>query len=314
MTQNSEHYLSNSSDFLYSFWTSFYGKSSKQNLFKSIKDYINNSPVNSFNVSRALVHASKVYSAISNPSDSYWDDFPDNVRASLRTLKELSAKAVAPLIISAVDKFSPDEFDKLLNYIIVFQVRYVLICEYHTGKYSNAISEVPAKINSGNIAKAIKVARELKEKGIYVNDQEFRDALLTYTCTTKKAKMILASIEGHVSGGLKLTNPSGSVVNIEHLVPQTRSQFWNQQVTNIENQEYETWVNRLGNMFLVSKALNKELKSSAFSIKKTKMREEIDLFLTSSYVVKCDSWGKAEISGRQEELTKEAIKLWRVEF
>lgn len=306
--------LSSSSDFLYSFWVSFKGKSSKQNLFKNIKKYINNSANNSYSLSRNLAEASRVYAAIHNPTDSYWDNFNEETRGSLRSLKDLSARAVAPLIMASITKLEKIEFEKLLKYLVVFQVRYVLICEYHTGKYSSAISEIPELINSGAHNKAMKVARALKERGVYVNDQELLDAFLTYSCTTKKAKLILSAIEEFKGGGLKITNPNASIVNIEHLVPQTQSQFWNEEITGIESQEYGTWANRLGNMFLLSKALNKNLKSSAFEMKKEKMSEENELFFTNRFVVNCKNWGKNEISKRQEDLAKDAIELWKIDF
>lgn len=306
--------LNNSNDFLYNFWVSYYGKVSKQNLFESIKKKVNNNSKNAYDLSRNLLECSKVYLAINNPENDFWNGFPNEVRENLKIMRELGAKAVTPILLSSVSKLDQIEFKKLLDYLIVFQVRYVLISDYHTGKYSNAISKVPSKTHKGEMNKAIKIARFLKSEGVYVNDQEFRDAFSSFTCSTKKAKFILSNIEQYETNSLKVTNANGAVVNIEHILPQTPCQEWPESYTGISSSEYATWAESLGNMVLSSSALNAAVKRSGFPTKKKELIMKSEDFRTTYILKDNDKWTKEEIRARQIELAEKANQVWSINF
>ncbi|WP_330147014.1 DUF262 domain-containing HNH endonuclease family protein [Shewanella oncorhynchi] len=306
--------MSSANDFLYNFWTSYQGRTSKQNLFSQIKDYIK-SPKNSVvEFSNDITNSARVYSAINNPSDGFWDDFSAETRHHLSVLKELSAKVIHPIIMSALNRFDKNEFCKLLRYLVIFQIRYVYIAEYHTGKYSSAASSLPQKINNGDINKAIKVAKELKNEDVYVNDQEFVDAFNVLTCSTKKAKFILSSIEAKNSNELVRVNDDGNIVNIEHILPQEPCSTWSESYSDIGPQEYETWSTRLGNMVLSCKKLNKEAGRKSFSEKKKIIIENSEGFSTTYSINEVSVWNKQEIEKRQKSLAKMALDIWSINF
>ncbi|EGQ7768655.1 DUF262 domain-containing protein [Vibrio parahaemolyticus] len=306
--------MSTANDFLYNFWTSYKGRTSKQNLFVQIRSYIRSVNNSTVDFSNDITKAARVYSAINNPSDSFWDDYSKETRNNLKVLKELSAKVIHPIIMSAIIRFDKEEFNKLLRYLVIFQVRYVIITDSHTGKYSNAVSTIPAKINSNELNKAIKVAKALKSEDIYINDQEFLDSFNTLTCTTKRAKYILSNIEEHESGSLKVINDDGRVVNIEHVLPQEQCSAWSKDVTGIAPQEYETWSNRLGNMVLCCSKLNKEAARKPFTEKKNILIEKSDEIKTTSSLGEYESWDKDSIDSRQKNLAEKALKVWSIDF
>ncbi|TMO62202.1 DUF262 domain-containing protein [Pseudoalteromonas aurantia] len=306
--------MSTANDFLYNFWTSYKGRASKQNLFTQIREHIKSTKHSALDFSNDITQAARVYSAINNPSDSYWDEFSKETRHSLLVLKELSAKVIHPIIMSALITFDKDEFNKLLKYLIIFQVRYVLIAENHTGKYSNAVSVIPALIKEKNIKKAIKVAKLLKEEDVYINDQEFTDAFKLLTCSTKRAKYILSAIEENQTGTLKVVNNDGLVVNIEHILPQEMSPEWTTEVTGIIKAEYDTWAMRLGNMVLSCSKLNKEAARKKFKDKKGILLKQAKDIKTTAYLENIESWNKKEIEKRQIELAKQALNVWSIKF
>ena len=229
-------------------------------------------------------------------------------------LKALSAKVVHPIIMAAQPVFDISEFNKLLKYLIVFQVRYVYVSDKHTGKYSTAISIIPNKIKNGELKKAIKVAKELKTEGIYVSDQEFSDSFKYLTCNTKKAKYLLSAIEEFEAGVLKKINADGLVVNIEHILPQEQCTAWSNEATNIKAQEYSTWANRLGNMVLSCTKLNKEAARKPFSEKKVILIEPSKEFATTFNIKEEANWTKETIQARQDKLAEKAIDVWNINF
>jgi len=306
--------MNSANDFLYNFWTSYKGRTSKQNLFTQISAFIKSEHRNVVDFSNEITQAARIYSAINNPSDSYWDEYDKETRNSLKILRDLSAKVIHPIIMAALLKFDKDEFNKLLRYLIVFQVRYVLISENHTGKYSNAVSNIPDKINSKDLNKAIKVARELKKEDVYINDQEFLDSFKVLTCTTKRAKYILSSIEAAESGDIKLINDDGNVVNVEHLLPQEYCEEWSAEKTGINNQEYDMWANRLGNLVLSCSKLNKEVARKPFLEKRDMLIRKSELIKTTYSLVGMEVWNKEEIEKRQAELAEKALKVWSINF
>ena len=306
--------MSSANDFLYNFWTSYKGRASKQNLFTQIREHIKSANHSAIEFSNDITESARVYSAINNPSDSYWDDFSKETRNNLQILKELSAKVIHPIIMSALLTFDKGEFNKLLKYLIIFQVRYVLIAEYHTGKYSNAASSIPKRIKTEKITKAIKVARALKDEEVYINDQEFIDSFKVLTCSTKKAKYILSSIEELEKGALKVINNDGLIVNVEHILPQKSCPEWSSEVTGIATQEYDTWAMRIGNMVLSCSKLNKEAARKSFDDKKEILLKQAEDIQTTAYLKDEKSWNKAAIEKRQNYLAQQALKVWSIDF
>jgi len=71
-----------------------------------------------------------------------------------------------------------------------------------------------------------------------------------------------------LSGEEKVVNSDPEKVNLEHIMPKQSNQYWNQEQTGIESELRSIYVNRLGNMALVSKDKNKRVGSKSFEEKK----------------------------------------------
>ncbi|WP_269518612.1 DUF262 domain-containing protein [Alteromonas sp. BMJM2] len=306
--------MNSANDFLYNFWTVHKGRTSKQSLFTQIREFIRNGSSSAVEFSNDITQAARLYSAINNPSDALWNDYNKETTDNLQVLKVLSAKVVHPIIMAAQPVFDISEFNKLLKYLIVFQVRYVYVSDKHTGRYSTAISTIPNKIKNGELTKAIKVAKALKAENIYVSDQEFSDSFKYLTCNTKKAKYLLSAIEEFEAGILKKINADGLVVNIEHVLPQEQCASWSNEATNIEAQEYSTWANRLGNMVLSCTKLNKEAARKPFKEKKVVLIEASKEFATTFNIKEEPNWTKEKIQARQDKLAEKAIDVWKISF
>ncbi len=307
--------LKSHSDFLSQYWTSINGAYVKSNLFKLIRDYIKQEKDNVQKFSESLLESSKIFSAIGNLEHDYWSDYSKSVLVDMSNLKTIGAKAINPIIMSASIHFDKVEFEKLLKYLLVFQVRYILICDYPTNKYSGALSQIPPLINSGNLNKAMKVARKLKELGVYPNDANFQLELESFQApSTQKAKYLLSEIEGFISGSDKIINSNGEIVNIEHILPQNSNQDWTLEKTDIKNDEYEKFSTLLGNLCLSNNKLNREAKNKKFEIKKSIIFEGQIGIKTNEYILECDQWKKGNIIERQKILAIHSVKTWSIPF
>ena len=102
-----------------------------------------------------------------------------------------------------------------------------------------------------------------------------------------------------------------SSVNIEHVLPQTPDKDW-----GLSKKDIKDYVNRLGNLTLLSQVLNSKAQNSVVSIKLGEFRKS-ELAITKELVTKLDklggNWGEFEITERQKELGEIAYRnIWSI--
>jgi uncharacterized protein with ParB-like and HNH nuclease domain len=298
--------------FLSHFWSSFHGRSSKTGLFRTIRDQIDTAS-QAVDFANKIANASRIYAALQNPSSSYWDEYNEETRNNLLTLRLLDSQQSLPILMAAAENFDFNEFQKLTKTLVVMAVRYNLIGEERTGVSSNYYSDIPKKIRSGEYSKSAHIFRHLKP--IYPNDTDFKSSFLNKTISdTKRARYLLIEMENMLSGNEKVVNSDPEKVNLEHIMPKQSNQYWNQEETNIENDLRPFYVNKLGNMALVSKDRNKRVGSKSFEEKKQQLFSlQTEFFLTKS-ISAYDKWNKKSIDHRQELLAEHAVKTWRIDI
>ena len=147
--------------FLSHFWSSFYGRSSKTGLFRTIRDQID-SASGAVEFANKLADSSRVYAALQNPSSSYWDEYDDITKKHILTLRLLDSQQSLPVLMAASDLFDKTEFKKLAHVMVVMAVRYNLICEGRTGVSSNYYADIPKKIRNKEYSKSSHVFNHLK--------------------------------------------------------------------------------------------------------------------------------------------------------
>lgn len=101
-------------DFLKTWWTSRYGRTQKTQLFPNFKKKISAWKDVKY-ASQDMLRASEQYAALELSDDPVWQDHSEKVRESINTLKLLGAKQVHPIILSAIDRFSGKELERLLG-------------------------------------------------------------------------------------------------------------------------------------------------------------------------------------------------------
>lgn len=295
--------------FLSHLWSSLHGRGTNSGLFRAIRDEIASNQ-DAINFSYQLANASRVYEALHSGSSPIWDEYPEEVRKNINTLRLLDAQQALPVMLSAYEKFDTEEFRKLTRILVVMAVRYNFIGEERTGVAANYYSELSKPIRLGEMKKASHIFNHLKP--IYPNDASFRDAFKVKSISdSKKARYILAEIENYASGSEKIVNSDPDEVNLEHVMPKKPNQNWGKDITNIDSEEYSYFVNRIGNLALVPKSMNKTSGAKSFNDKKLMLFSKCNEFRTTLSIANYVKWDKEKIEARQEFLADLAVKVWR---
>ncbi len=100
-------------------------------------------------------------------------------------------------------------------------------------------------------------------------------------------------------------------VNIEHLLPQTPDKDW-----NLSKKDIKDYVNKLGNLTLLSEVLNSKAQNSVIPVKLEELTKS-ELAITKTLVKKLKrlkgEWGEKQINERQKELAEVAYnEVWNI--
>ena len=97
---------------------------------------------------------------------------------------------------------------------------------------------------------------------------------------------------------------------IEHIMPQTLSSEWKNDLGPDYERVHEEWINRIGNLTLTG--YNSKMSNLSFSLKKGIEHGFNDSrFQMNRFVAEKDKWGESEIKQRTDILMDEAVKIWR---
>ena len=112
-------------------------------------------------------------------------------------------------------------------------------------------------------------------------------------------------------------------ISIEHIYPQSETEAWNQAFKSIREQERDTYRNSLGNLLLLSAAINSSLQNDSFAEKKEPKYNRDGSKLRNGYadgshseieVSHYEDWGPDEIRERGNRLIRFMEKRWDICF
>lgn len=291
-------------------WNSRHDFSRARGLFKKIKTELTN-PAKANDYLEYLQKNSEIYSALRNENDEFWIHNKSGqynkkeLKLKLETLNLFSIVSPLSALLAGFHKFSPKEFIKLLGYIEALSVRYNVICNKSPSSQERVYCEVARIISEeGSLDLVLE-----KLKTIYPSNEEFQTSFETKIFktrkTNKKARYFLYRIERYLGGGESV---SLDEVTLEHILPQSPSEEWLKEFKDID--QLEDWINRLGNLTLLSRNENRDIGQKIFEEKK-------QLFKSSAFKITQQSsnykkWNERSISDHQKWLGKQALNLWRL--
>jgi uncharacterized protein with ParB-like and HNH nuclease domain len=100
-----------------------------------------------------------------------------------------------------------------------------------------------------------------------------------------------------------------SRLSVEHLMPQTPTQEWLDDTGCSSVEEYERYLNKLGNLTLASKSDNSKMQNRPFEYKQAILLTTNHLKLNEE-IIKKEKWNKEAIDERTEKLIDKIIELY----
>jgi len=235
------------------------------------------------------------------------------IREQLNRLNRIEVTTAYPLLLTLYQKyddriFSECQFIECLKTIENFLIRR-FICGIPTNQLNKIFPPViPQLENKYKIEEFHLGLKEILQSKGYPKNQEFRSRLAENRMygagdRNNKTRLILETIES--SYGHK-ENVDVSKLSIEHVMPQTLSEWWQDHLGDEWEVTYELYLHNIGNLTLT--AYNAELYNAEFTKKKELYRDshlEMNRYFTS-----LDCWRKEDIEKRAHYLSKKALEIW----
>lgn len=147
-----------------------------------------------------------------------------------------------------------------------------------------------------------KVRSKLASRSLYDNS----------STTREKTTLVLMTLNRYLceKAHLDVQQVLDGTSSIEHIMPQALSDDWKQDLGENYNEIYDTYLDTLGNLTLVTTGWNIELSNSRFSVKKLKL-ERHGLEINRSYFCQpISTWNGVTIQSRAAKLTEYILEHW----
>ena len=202
--------------------------------------------------------------------------------------------------------FEKDECVKAMRLLLNGAVRYLIVTGAGGGTLEAAYADVARKVFCGEITTAAVFGKELQK--IIPNDEAFKASFKTARSSKAfLARYYMTTLERAANGEENcelVPNENVTAVNLEHVLPENPEQNW----AHVEPDVAAAYSKRLGNLAILSTALNTEIGNKAFE-EKRKVLAGSQFKLTSG-IANYSTWGPAEIDERQSMLADLAVKAW----
>src|SRR4028119_1526151 len=160
----------------------------RERLFKLVRESVKNAQ-QAFDLLDKLENFSVLFVALSNPNDEFWRDIPDN-RSYIRELELFRVKQVYPALFAAYQKFSTENFTRLLKLVTVLSFRYSVVSSLNPNELETLYSTVAIGIERGDTTNPREIFEILRP--VYVPDEKFQQdfSLLSISTKGQKKKLV----------------------------------------------------------------------------------------------------------------------------
>ena len=291
----------------------------KNKVYISFKKYVSGNGMTIEELLKDLLKFSKYYNNIlvSNTNDKEIDNI-------LYRLNKLEIFVSYPFLLEVFDDYEKDVLNKdqlinILNTIESFILRRV-ICNVPTNALNKIFMSLGREIKKFTDYKSkydeilgyILIRKKTSQR--FPDDNEFRSSFLTKDIYNLKAKNKLYLLE-------RLENfenkervnieelVSTNELNIEHIMPQTLTNKWKEELGEKYEEIHSKYLHTIGNITLTG--YNSKLSNKSFSEKRDmdKGFKDSRLYL-NKYISTIDHWNEDEIIKRSEILFDRSLDIW----
>jgi hypothetical protein len=281
-----------------------------QRLFKIIRDRVR-TPQDIFMLMEALERRAELFAAISDVNHGYWVDLPE-ARPLIRELNLFRVKQMTPLLFAVWERFTPQDFVRVLKLVSVISFRYTVV----SGLNTNALEPAYHAAAKAVLDEIDRTPRAVFERldSIYVDDGKFRQDFSLLVVDTggqrrKLAKYILARLEQDVAE--RPCDPDTDPGTIEHILPENPAEAW---VEDFPSESWEAYIYRLGNLTLLEAKANRELGPAVYEEKRIAYEQSLYALTRQIPQLAPERWTPELLEARQFALAQRAVHLWRADF
>lgn len=258
---------------------------------------------------KEISHFSEYYKRLLYPEQHESDM---SIRKAMSRINRIGLTTAYPFLLSCYGAYDRgqiprNQFLEVLSTLENFMIRR-FVCNVPTNQLNKIFPPLFSQVQgrtSGSFIEGLQKILQIKD---YPKDAEFRaklsDARL-YGSTDRvaKAKLILETIEEAYEHKEPVSFEN---LTIEHIMPQTLSTSWKEQLGPEWEQTYDLYLHVIGNLTLTG--YNSELSNAPFDEKKRRLREshlEINKYFEDK-----ENWTRKEIDWRSYTLAEIALRVW----
>jgi uncharacterized protein with ParB-like and HNH nuclease domain len=238
------------------------------------------------------------------------------IRKYLHRINRLDVAITYPFLMICYSEWTSEKITKgifieVLKVIENFIIRR-FACNIQTQGLNRLFSSLCSRVGTNAMLTSNGFLDELSsilQSQNYPKDDKFKDGLMNVKLygsnRTEKAKIILESIEESFGHKEKVSFDS---LSIEHIMPQTLSDWWKSHLRDDFLLDYELLIHNLGNLTLTAVEYNSSNSNSDFETKKKQfLNSHVEL---NKYFKNINSWQRTDIEKRSAYMTEIALALW----
>lgn len=282
------------------------GEQVKQNeVYFSLKEDIEKNNLDSKEYLMNLLFYSRYYEKLLNPEKE--QNF--KIQQMLKRINRLEVTTAYPFLLNVFKEFYETDQNKLIEILKIIENFIIrrFVCNIPTNQLNKIFPSLylESKNKIGDLIENIKTILQRKN---YPKDNEFKKNFTEinfYGAGDRqvKTKLILETIEESYSHKEQVSFEN---LTIEHIMPQTLTEWWQNHLGDNWEITHELLLHTIGNLTLT--AYNSELSNANFYDKKEYLiNSHLEMNKYFNYV---DSWKRADIEKRSQELSEKAISIW----
>lgn len=297
----------NINDFLRHMWVSKFGDLKNKDLFTALKEHIVAQKSVSLDYARICAEECDQYRILIDADEKHLNGNAKYVRNLVRSL---DCKLALPLLLSAYSRLSVSSFEKLLQLIIIFVVRWDTISGKGNIGMENLLYSLARLVRENREGKTVGQGKEETECIGKVKAELVKSAPDNPTIEAAVPNLILSQDTALYLVD-RLANYSQSntkevalgETNLEHIFPRNPSSGWK----DVETMEPFLW--HIGNLIMLGERLNEKSANEVFKIKKP-IYEKSELAMAKKVASSYSIWDANTIQGRAKKIIPDIIKIW----
>lgn len=275
----------------------------KEQIYKTFRQYFDSTGVSHLTILKEMHRLSKYYEWLIN------ENCPNKkINHIIKYLNCLKTNDLYPLYLYLFDKLyevNNNELSIVLNLLADFMLRYrVVTPSGGGGALRSVVQTLLEQLSAGEIelnydSILFELSNSATPSGRYPDNIEFKQALMEHI-DIPYARVALLKLEEYETKNIPVQIDE---VTIEHLMPQTRTNWW---ITNLggeleADRIYEKYLNCIGNLAPISQGYNSKNSNKPW-VEKTKNLKAIQFAVTSE-IANYANWKEHDINKRNDNIS-----------